>query len=157
MSDLLIAALMDDKGPWPEERQSGLFLSERSAAEPRARRCLLPSSRSSSSSSSSLQASAIGEGARPTPLKGRGLPWPAGGLPAPSQDGGGGRRLSSARPLVPVPVPAGPAPHLRPARELSRPCRWGERGRGGSRLPRRRRRRREEERQRRRRLPIFSF
>lgn len=63
MSDLLIAALMDDKGPWPEERQSGLFLSERSAAEPRAPlRCLLPSSRSSSSSSSSLQASAIGEG-----------------------------------------------------------------------------------------------
>lgn len=30
MSNLLIAALMDDKGPWPEERQSGLFLSERS-------------------------------------------------------------------------------------------------------------------------------
>lgn len=30
MSDLLIAALMDDNGPWPEERQSGLFLSERS-------------------------------------------------------------------------------------------------------------------------------
>lgn len=39
MSDLLITALMDDKGPWLEERCSGLLRSFRSVAKDELKVC----------------------------------------------------------------------------------------------------------------------